>query len=156
VADIDPPSLASVVLKRAFPSDDQPYAEGHMLFRPIGQQALARAVGHLLNRRPHPMTMTQIFERLQAFDRRGGLRLSDPHNPWWGVMYDARKETLITRNEVLASEILSYMLGGESDASQRDHLLDRFARARKITEQEALDLNGRQVPVEAVRLPELL
>jgi hypothetical protein len=102
------------------------------------------------------MTMTQIFERLQAFDRRGGLRLSDPHNPWWGVMYDAGKETLITRNEVLASEILSYMLGGESDASKRDHLLDRFARARKITEQEALDLNGRQVPVEAVRLPELL
>jgi len=156
VAEIDPPSLASVVLKRAFPSDDQPDAEGHMLFRPIGQQALARSVGHLLNRRPHPMTMTQIFERLQAFDQRGGLRLADPHNPWWGVMYDAGKETLITRNEVLASEILSYMLGGESDANKRDHLLDRFARARKITELEALDLNGRQVPVEAVRLPELL
>lgn len=156
VAEIDPPILASVVAKRAFPSADDPDAEGHMLFRPIGQQALARAVGHLLNRRPHPMTMTQIFERLQDYDRRGGFRLSEPRNPWWGVMYDAGKQTLITRNEVLASEILAYMLGGESDAAKRDHLLDRFARARKITEQDALDLNGEQVAVEDVRLPEIL
>lgn len=77
-------------------------------------------------------------------------------NPWWGVLYDAGKETLITRNEGLAAELLAYMLGGEGDASKRESLQRRFSRARKITEHDALDLNGKQVEFENVRLPEVL
>lgn len=156
ISEIEPPLLKSVVSKRAFPSEDDPEAEGHMLFRPIGQQALARAIGLLINRDKHPMTISQIFQRLNDYDKRGGFRMTHTSNPWWGVLYDAGKETLITRNEGLAAELLAYMLGGEEDASRRESLQRRFARARKITEHDALDLNGKQVESEKVKLPEVL
>jgi len=156
VSEINPPNAKSVVSKRAFPSEDDPDAEGHMLFRPIGQQALARAVGLLTNRQRHPMTIAQIFDLLNKYDKRGGFKMTKTTNPWWGVLYDAGKETLITRNEVLAAELLEYMLGGEEDVSNRVSLQRRFARARKITENDALDLNGKQVGFEEVGLPEVL
>jgi len=47
-------------------------------------------------------------------------------------------------------------LGGEEDAAKRESLQRRFARTRKITEHDALDLNGEQVEFERVRLPEVL
>ena len=142
----------NVAEMRRFPEEDTP-GEAHMLFRPLGQQALATAVGVLVHDVKSPMTLTEIFERLARYDAAGGFCLVDRTNPWWGVLYDQTKNKIVTSGANLAAELLIYMLGGSGARSPEDLRLV-FALARKSsTDRMYVDLNGNDVSLDLIRLP---
>jgi hypothetical protein len=41
------------------------------------------------------MSFEEIFTVLKRYDQSGGFSMVDRKNPWFGVMYDPRKEKLI-------------------------------------------------------------
>lgn len=154
--EIEPPIDRNVAEMRRFPSDGQE-GEAHLLFRPLGQQALASAVGTLINRHSGPMSFDEIFTVLKRYDQSGGFCMVDRKNPWFGVMYDPRKEKLIGGGWNLCAELIAYMLGGEADLVKRRNLLDDFANARRSGNEDlAWNLKGDEVPVEDIVLPPVL
>ena len=154
--EIEPPIERNVAEMRRFPTDGQE-GEAHLLFRPLGQQALASAVGTLINRHSGPMSFEEIFTVLKRYDQSGGFSMVDRKNPWFGVMYDPRKEKLIGGGWNLCAELLAYMIGGEADLVKRRTLLDDFANARRSGNDDlAWNLKGDEVPVEDIVLPPVL
>lgn len=142
----------NVAEMRRFPTENSP-GEAHMLFRPLGQQALATAVGVLIHDPMNPMTLEEIFQRLARYDSAGGFRIVDRTKPWWGVLYDQTKDKIVTSGANLAAELLIYMLGGNPGRSTEDLRL-AFAIARKSsTEGKYVDLAGREVPLSDLCLP---
>lgn len=137
---------------RRFPTEKKP-GEAHMLFRPLGQQALASAVGALVNHPQHPLNLDQIFEILGRYDAAGGFCLVKKTNPWWGVLFDQTKEKIVTSGAKLAADLLEYMLSGDTSRGV-ENLRLAFASARKSsTEGMFVDLNGKDVPLERLALP---
>lgn len=154
--EIEPPIDRNVAEMRRFPSEGQE-GEAHLLFRPLGQQALASAVGTLINRHSGPMSFDEIFTVLKRYDQSGGFCMVDRKNPWFGVMYDPRKEKLIGGGWNLCAELLAYMIGGDADLVKRRTLLDDFANARRSGNDDlAWNLKGDEVPVEDIVLPPVL
>jgi len=124
-----------------------------MLFRPLGQQALARAVGELVHRVEGAMTLEEIFEILGRYDDRGGFSLIDKANPWWGVLYDQARDKIVTSGMALSADLLVYMLSGDSPRGV-ENLRNAFASARKSTTQgRYVALDGRDVTLEDFALP---
>jgi hypothetical protein len=145
-------SPRDVAEMRRFPTQDKP-GEAHMLFRPLGQQALATAVGVLVNHPQQPMVLEEIFEILRRYDSQNGFSLIRKSNPWWGVLYDQTKEKIVTSGAKLAADILEYMLSGDTSRGV-ENLRLAFASARKSsTEGMYVDLNGEDVPLERLALP---
>ena len=154
--EIESPIDRNVAEMRRFPSEGQE-GEAHLLFRPLGQQALASAAGTLINRNSGPMSFDEIFTVLKRYDQSGGFCMVDRKNPWYGVMYDPRKEKLIGGGWNLCAELLAYMIGGEADLVKRRNLLDDFANARRSGNGDlAWDLNGDEISAEDIVLPAVL
>jgi hypothetical protein len=136
--------------------------DGHMLFRPVGQQVLAHAVGRLVYRSAHPMTLESIFEKLAKYDAAGGFRIDDPAQPWYGILYEPGSGKISVAGQDLAVEILRYMLGGMdpdrpgSTDGPVARLRDDFAQARAVGDGTAWSLDGRQVDPHEIKLPELI
>ena len=127
--------------------------DAHMLFRPIGQQALAAAVGVLVHHPQHPMSLEQIFQVLGRYDSRNGFCLVNSKNPWWGVLYDQTKDKIVTGGTKLAADLLEYMLSGDSSRGV-ENLRLAFANARKSsTPGLFVDLNGNEVSIDDFSLP---
>lgn len=142
----------NVAEMRRFPTDKSP-GEAHMLFRPLGQQALATAVGVLIHDPMNPISLEEIFLRLARFDSTGGFRLVDRTKPWWGVLYDQTKDKIVTSGANLAAELLIYMLGGNPGRSTEDLRL-AFAAARKSsTEDKYVNLTGTDGSLSDFTLP---
>src|SRR5882757_8668309 len=76
---------------------------GHLLLRPVGQQALAQAVGLL---HAEGMSLDHIFVKLTTLDRRGALRLDAVENPWWGILYDINGKRISIKGRETAVKIL--------------------------------------------------
>jgi hypothetical protein len=142
----------NVAEMRRFPIDGQE-GEAHMLFRPLGQQALAQAVGVVLNDPIRPMALDEIFELLGRYDAAGGFCMVKKSNPWWGVLYDQAREKIVTNGAKLAADLLEYMLTGDSSRGVEPLRL-AFASARKSSSEGLyVDLNGNDVPLERFNLP---
>ena len=126
--------------------------EAHMLFRPLGQQALAAAVGVLVNE-VNPMSLDDIFAILGRYDERGGFSLIDRTNPWWGVLYDQTKDKIVTRGAKLAGELLVYMISGNSSRGVENLRLAFAAERKSSTPDRYIDLTGTEVPLDKLSLP---
>jgi hypothetical protein len=142
----------NVAEMRRFPTTTAS-GEAHMLFRPLGQQALATALGVVVNDPHHPMSLRDIFEKLGRCDERNGFCMVDVKNPWWGVLYDQTKDKIVTNGTKLAADLLEYMLTGRSSRGDED-LRQAFATARKSsTPGKYVDLNGNEVNLDELALP---
>lgn len=147
---------ANVANMRNFESKKFPDGQGHMLFRPIGQQALAKAVGLLITKGHSPMSLNKIFELLNKYDLNGGFCLTDTANPWWGVLVKGFKDTnylMTTQGSLLAARLLEYMLSGDVTGATVHELREQFAFARQSKPGLAVDFNGSDVPLDKIQLP---
>ena len=149
----------NVAEMRNFASKNFPDGQGHMLFRPIGQQALAKAAGLLTTNTHTPMSLTEIFDLLNKYDQDGGFCLTDLKNPWWGVLIGGFEDThyyMTTQGSGLAAKLLEYMLSGDVTGSTVSELKTQFAYARQTDGGTAIDLNGNKVPLDQIQLPQRL
>ena len=149
----------NVAEMRNFKSTKFPDGKSHMLFRPIGQQALAIAVGSLINKVQNPMSIDKIFDLLNEYDNKNGFCLTDQKNPWWGVLvkgYEDTSYTMTTQGVSLAAKLLEYMLSGDVSGVTVGELKDQFAKARQNKPGTAIDLQGNELPFDQILLPQRL
>lgn len=133
---------------RRFAHEKNP-GDGHMLFRPIGQIALARAVSALVKR---GKSLDQIFAKLDQLDRQGGFKLDDPANVWYGVLYDPSGQRMRIAGRDTAADLLAYLVMGEPDDALREDLTERFRDARLIDGNQDLYRGFDGNPIERMKL----
>ena len=75
---------------------------GHMLFRPIGQQAFADALGEL---RKRGFAIDKAVEHLA----KAPMRLSEP--PWRHVLWDPSTSLMVNAHRATAANLFLYMVG---------------------------------------------
>lgn len=120
----------SVVILRNF-DEEVENGEGNLLFRPVGQTALAAAIGELISK---GLNLDSIFSKLKRFDDAGGLsNINKPESIWYGVLYDPNKKRILISGEKLAVRLLVYLLGGGfQDEMLREKLRSDLAQAREV------------------------
>lgn len=128
--------------------------EGNMLFRPVGQVALAQALGILVYKKG--FSLADIFKKLRKFDLEGGFSSMEyPQSLWYGVLYDPNKKRVQVARRDLATKLLIYILGGIEDRMERAELRKALADARTI-ETQSMGFDGKFVEPKQVGLPPLL
>ena len=128
--------------------------EGNMLFRPIGQVALAQALGILVFRKG--FSLTDIFKKLRKFDLEGGfIGMEYPQSLWYSVLYDPNKKRVQVAGRDLAAKLLIYILGGIEEQMERAELRKALADARTI-EKQSIGFDGNYVEPKEVGLPPVL
>jgi DGQHR domain-containing protein len=133
-------------------SKDEPQGKAHMLFRPIGQQALTTALSYLVHKRK--ADLDELFTALQEYDADNGFNMEDRTQPWYGVLLDANTSRMKVSGESLAARLLIHMLGGGTeDPGKRAELRSDFAMMRLIKDEIALNLEDEEVNIDDVQLP---
>jgi len=128
--------------------------EGNILFRPVGQMALAKALGILIFQKG--LSSEEIFEKLRKFDSKGGFSgMEFPKSLWYGVLYDANRKRILVAGKELATRLLVYILGGVEDKMERAELRNDLAKARTF-EDKTVDFKGKFVEPKKVGLPSVL
>lgn len=128
--------------------------EGNMLFRPVGQVALAQALGILIFRKG--LLVEDIFKKLHKFDQQGGFSgMEFPQSLWYGVLYDPNKKRVQVAGRELATRLLIYILGGITDRMERAELRKDLAKARTF-ENKTISFDGKFVEAKQVGLPPIL
>ena len=128
--------------------------EGNILFRPVGQVALAQALGTLVFR--NGLSLENIFKKLRKFDREGGFRgMEYPKSIWYGVLYDPNKKRVQVAGRDLATRLLIYILGGIQENVERAKLRKDLATARTV-ENKTIGFDGNFVEPQQVGLPPIL
>ncbi|KAB8334997.1 DGQHR domain-containing protein [Scytonema tolypothrichoides VB-61278] len=128
--------------------------EGNMLFRPVGQVALAQALGILVFKKGR--SSADIFKKLQKFDRSGGFSgMEYPQSLWYGILYDPNKKRVQVAGRDLAAKLLIYILGGIQDQMERAELRKDLAKARTV-ENKTIGFDGKFVEPKQVGLPPVL
>lgn len=104
--------------------------EGHILFRPVGQTALAEAVGNILK---VGKDMESIFKKIKQFDTKGGFSHAEqPTSVFYGVLVSPKK-AMSSKGEPLATRLMEYLFnGGIASESVREKLRQDFASARGV------------------------
>ncbi|HEV2800554.1 MAG TPA: DGQHR domain-containing protein [Pyrinomonadaceae bacterium] len=127
---------------------------GHMLLRPVGQVALAQALGVLVFKCDIPLE--KLVTKLRKFDSSGGFKMDTVESLWYYVLYDPNKERILIRGQQLAADLLVYILGGGiQDDAEREKLRERLA-AERTTEGETTDFDGKKIKPEELQLPPAL
>ncbi|MBP0002484.1 MAG: DGQHR domain-containing protein [Cyanobacteria bacterium SBC] len=125
--------------------------EGNLLFRPVGQVALAEALGILVFRKQKPLTV--LLEKLRQFDDVEGFSgIENPESIWYGVLYDPNKRRIRVAGRELAAKLLVYLLGGMTEPMELAELRMAVAKARTF-ENRAVSFQGRFVKPREVGLP---
>ena len=162
------PSFAAILrgdkvdIWREFPDPEKnPSAKAHLLMRPLGQLALANAVGFLHNY-PAPdgpeTDLDLIFDKIRNADTAGEFdRVDLQKSIWYGVTYDPVKKKMEMSNQALAAKLLIYLLGGAS-SEKREELLEEFRAKRTLPgsgdELIYLNFDGSEVESEEhIQLP---
>ncbi|HBB35597.1 MAG TPA: hypothetical protein DDZ80_19670 [Cyanobacteria bacterium UBA8803] len=128
--------------------------EGNILFRPVGQVALAQGLGILVFRQG--FSLAGIFEKLHKYDAEGGFsRMETPQSLWYGVLYDPNKKRVLVSGRDLAARLIVYIIAGIEDGMERAQLRREVAEARTI-EGRAVGFNGKFVKPREVGLPGVL
>ena len=97
---------------------------GHLLFRPVGMKAFARATRTLVNR-------GSSFDDAVNLLSRTTLDLNTP--PWPGVLWNTVAKTMINRNGKLAHNLFLYMAKQSLEPNDYD-LLSEYKRALDLPE----------------------
>ncbi|MFM6191791.1 DGQHR domain-containing protein, partial [Planktothrix sp.] len=135
-------------------SFEKPGGEGNLLFRPVGQVAVAAALGLLVFYQQR--SVTEIFEKLQEFDNAGGFSgMEYPDSLWYGVLYDPNKRRVRVAGKDLAAKLLIYLLGGIQQPMECAELRKALADARTF-ENKAVNFEGQFVKPREVGLPQML
>lgn len=135
-------------------SFEKPPGEGNLLFRPVGQIALAQALGILTFRKGIPLET--LFAKLQRFDTDGGFSyMETPQSLWYGILYDPNKKRILVSGRDLAVKLLVYLLGGVTDELEKADIRRAVADARTV-EGQAMGFQGKFVEPRKVGLPQIL
>lgn len=104
--------------------------EGNMLFRPVGQTALATAVGVL---RDEGASLDSIFKKIVKYESQGGFSgIDKPSSIWYGVLFDPSKKRMSISGETLSTRLMIYLFGGGiADEGLREQLRADLASARE-------------------------
>ena len=144
---------AETPLLRRF-SFEKDSGEGNMLFRPVGQAALAQALGILIFKKK--LAPKTIFKKLRQYDANGGFSFIDiPSSLFYGVLYDPNKKRILVSGRDLAARLIIYILGGIQDDMERAELRRELAEARSM-ENKAVGFHGEFVEPRQVGLPPVL
>ncbi len=141
-------------------SHDQGGGEGNMLFRPVGQIALAQALGILVFSKK--IALKNIIKKLIYFDEIGGFSyMGTSHSVWYGVLYDPMKKRIQVSGKKLASRLFVYLLGGVEDDFEKAEIRRALAEARTIKDaatnmEKTIDFQGNFVKPKSVGLPDIL
>ena len=127
--------------------------QANALFRPVGQAALAQALGILMMK--DGFSLDAAFEKLRKYDQKGGFVLDKPESLFYMVLYDPNKEKMIVGGRDLAARLLVYLLGGTTDPDDEAELLKEFQFAR-TTEEKATDFHGKITSPDKIKLPPTL
>jgi len=147
----------SEVMQGASPKTYRQLEEGgaNLLFRPVGQIALAIAVGKLVS--DDGLSLNNIMKKIGDKEAQGGMKINIPQNPWYGVVYDHIGEKMRRASpEKLAARILVHLLGGGTqDDEVREKLRSDFANSRLVDREQDLgvDLEANRVPLANITLP---
>jgi DGQHR domain-containing protein len=139
------------------PEGNTPSGQGHLLFRPIGQIAMAEAVGMMVK---DGSDLGELFELLKTYEQAGGFSIDRVANPWWGVIYDPTGKKIARGGQEATRDLLRYLLGGMNgpeNKGNRDALLERMIRARTLDEEDrARDYDGNDIDPAQFRLPPVI
>ena len=132
----------------------------NILFRPIAQVALARAIAKL--RKNQGVELSRLMERLARHEEKGELDLTSKGAPWFGILCDPIEEKVRRQKkyEDLCVEMMVYLLGGGfgDDKTRQEKLLDDFFEARRVSsdsyEPVALDPSGCRMTRDEFSLPD--
>jgi DGQHR domain-containing protein len=136
-------------------TDERPPGQGHVLFRPVGQQAFAEGIGRIVYNRTESerQSLKDTFIRAAAWDRDGGMTaINAPSSLFYGVLYDPMKKRIIIAGRDLARRIFEYMLGRRHSAKEIAALQDAVEQARTI-EDDVIDFSGKHVKRGKLVLP---
>ncbi len=124
----------------------------NILFRPIVQTALAEAIGKLAT---DGVSLKNVVDELMRQESCGQMKLRERTSPWFGVLCDPNGNMRRhKKNERLCSRLFRYLLGGGiEDDIERERLRSDFAEERKTDVESAIDLEGRAVSPDSIRLP---
>jgi len=128
--------------------------EGNILFRPVGQVAIAQALGILIFQKG--LSLKEVFKKLRKYDVDDGFSgMENPQSLWYGVLYDPNKKRVLVSGRDLAARLLVYIIAGTEDDMERAELRRELAEVRTI-EGKAVGFNGKFVKPREVGLPDVL
>ena len=136
----------------------KPDGEDNILFRPIAQVALARALEYLHT--TGDASLADLMNTIAAHEEQGHLRLTSKTEPWFGILCDPITATV--RRQIsfmnLCARMMVHLLGGGlTDPEDREGLRDKFFEARKgsteTEEPRAYDITGSLVDYDEFSLP---
>ena len=134
--------------------------EDNMLFRPVAQEALARAIGRLEREREYDVK--KIAAKLARQEIAGQLKLCDKKAPWFGVLVDPSNNEVMRRKEAdktLCAKLLVHLLDGTHTEEEQNELREKFALGRVVSRDgnqedwKAVNLKGNVVRLDSVYLP---
>lgn len=129
--------------------------EDNILFRPMVQVALAKAIASLATR---GISASNAFKELRRQEELGQLKLTERKGPWFGVLCDPISKRMRRHKgyQDLCCRLFQYLLGGGiQDDFDRETLREEFAEARLTDEDNglAVNLEGSSVDKKNVSLP---
>lgn len=140
----------SPVVMRKF-DHEKPSGRANILFRPVGQIAVAHAIGILYHRKH--FSLGEIFEKLSYFDQNNGFdQIDNPRSLWYGMMYDPSKRKIVPTGKELMAKLLIYLCGGMTDHLEKAYLRESVAKSRSLGKQ-AVSFQGEWVALKEVGLP---
>ena len=132
--------------------------EDNILFRPIAQVALAKALAHLQAK--EGANLHDLISMIAKHEKNGHLKLTSKKAPWFGILCDPISERLRRqiRFEDICSRMIIHLLGGElADSQDRETLREDFFDAREGStdsdERVAYDMSGALVEYSRFSLP---
>lgn len=133
--------------------------QAHLLFRPVGQIALASACGVLVF--DQKMKIETIFNMLRDYEKAGGFAIDDPKFPWWGVVYDPIGQKIARGGELGAEKILTWLLGGTTDDTKKEELRQLLIERRTVSDGgsndgKVVNFDGSYVDAADFKLPPML
>lgn len=132
--------------------------EGNILFRPIAQVALAKAIANL--QREKALNLKEMMQKLAEHEKARDLRLTSKETPWFGILCDpiTKKIRRQKASQTLCERMFFYLLGGGiEDKDDREALRNDFFEARRGStesgEIKAYDMSGALVEKDNFYLP---
>ena len=142
---------------------NQDEGEDNVLFRPIAQMALAKALGSLVGTEETSLDdstkiLDQLIKKISRQENKGQLRLTDPKSPWFGVLYHPIDKKMRNRqgDKNLATQLFTYLLGGDfNNGGNQNSLKEDLWKARLVSDDEKTGYNfdGKHVKEREFDLP---
>ena len=146
--------------------------EANILFRPVGQTALAKAIGTIITKdtmRPTKLPdgtydtsvldgiskkLDKLFDKLYSFDKLGGFSyINKPNSIFYGIFYDFHQDKMRVKGEKLAALLLRHLLETITDEDVVEEMRQHYADAREIDGEYKKHDGSRVSSEDQIRLP---